>query len=269
MSEAILTEDGTTETSVAAKPLILKLLVGCLALFLAAELAFFLVVVPMTSRVRLNIQGAPSIGYDELCSLAGISGTERWFSFDTAAVASRLMANPLFEAVSVEKSFPDRVLVTVTERVAVAVTFGTINGRTVPMEIDRTGVAFRIGQGCAQSNLPVLTGLTFENPVAGMRLNAQLKPLLEQVKALSDTNPALLSLVSEIKIEQKTFGGYDLVIYPVHTPVRVRTDKALNEASLQYMMLVLDVVKDISLDVDEIDIRAGTVAYRLRGNSVE
>jgi cell division protein FtsQ len=102
-----------------------------------------------------------------------------------------------------------------------------------------------------------------------MRLNAQLKPLLEQVKALSDTNPALLSLVSEIKIEQKTFGGYDLVIYPVHTPVRVRTDKALNEASLQYMMLVLDVVKDISLDVDEIDIRAGTVAYRLRGNSVE
>jgi hypothetical protein len=35
------------------------------------------------------------------------------------------------------------------------------------------------------------------------------------------------------------------------------------------MMLVLDVVDDMKLNIDEIDIRAGTVAYRERGTSRE
>lgn len=46
--------------------------------------------------------------------------------------------------------------------------------------------------------------------------------------------------------------------------VRVKTDRSLNEDALQYMMLVLDVVQDLELDVAEIDIRAGTVAYKIR-----
>jgi len=32
--------------------------------------------------------------------------------------------------------------------------------------------------------------------------------------------------------------------------------------------LVLDVVQDLELDVEEIDIRAGTVAYRVRGEQL-
>jgi hypothetical protein len=34
------------------------------------------------------------------------------------------------------------------------------------------------------------------------------------------------------------------------------------------MMLVLDVVKDLSLNIDEIDIRAGTVAYHVKGDKL-
>ena len=98
-----------------------------------------------------------------------------------------------------------------------------------------------------------------------MRLNPRLNSVLKDLSDLEAKNPVLLSSVSEIKIAQKTYGGYDLVVYPVHTRVRVRTDKALNEASLQYMMLVLDVVKDLSLNIDEIDIRAGTVVISCKG----
>jgi cell division protein FtsQ len=97
-----------------------------------------------------------------------------------------------------------------------------------------------------------------------MRLHEQLTPLLKQLHELESHNSVLLSSVSEIKIVPKPYGGYDLVIYPVHLPVRVKTDGALNEDALQYMMLVLDVVQDLELDVEEIDIRAGTVAYRVR-----
>ena len=114
----------------------------------------------------------------------------------------------------------------------------------------------------------MVTGLTFENPVAGMRLDARLKPLLESLSVIEAKNPLLLAAVSEIRIDEKPYGGFDLVIYPVNTPVKVRTDKALNEDELQYMMLVLDVVKDLDPSIDEIDIRAGTVAYRSKGETL-
>jgi cell division protein FtsQ len=268
MSETLILDTEEIRHSEDWKPFALKVSIGLLVFFLVAEFAFYMIVVPMTSRIRLTVSGSTTIGYDELCSAAGISGSEKWISFNTANVASRLAANPLFESVMVEKKFPDTVCVTVKERVPVAVTFGTINGRTVPIEIDQSGIAFRIGALPENNNLPLVTGITFENPVPGMRLNAQLKSLFSQLSDLESRKSLLLASISEIKIVQKTYGGYDLVVYPVHTPVRVRTDKALNEDALQYMMLVLDVVKDMKLAVDEIDIRAGTVAYRVKGEQL-
>ena len=44
--------------------------------------------------------------------------------------------------------------------------------------------------------------------------------------------------------------------------------RCMHQDRLQYMMLVLDVVQDLALDIDEIDIRAGTVAYRLKGEQL-
>ena len=268
MSETYVVETGKTHEAEDWKSILFKILIVILGVFLMAELAFYVVVVPATSTIKLTIQGAPAMGYDELCSLAGLTGNEKWIRFDTAATASILASNPLFESVSVEKKFPDRVTISLVERIPVAVALGTINGRTVPVEIDKAGVVFRIGGLANGSSLPLVTGLTFDNPVAGMRLNVRLKPLLQDLADLEAKNPALLSSVSEIKINEKTYGGYDLVVYPVHTQIRVLTDKALNEDTLQYMMLVLDVVKDMSLAIDEIDIRAGTVSYRLKGEQL-
>lgn len=268
MSEAYVVENTKTGHAEDWKPYLLKILIVVLIVFLLSEFVFYLIVVPSTSLIRLTVQGAPTIGYDEMCAMSGLSGHEKWINFNSAATASRLASNPLFESVIVEKKFPDRVCIQVTERVPVAVAFGSVNGRTVPVEIDRSGVAFRIGSASNTANLPLITGLTFENPVPGMKLNAQLRPLLRQLAELEAKNPVLLASVSEIKIEAKTYGGFDLVVYPVHTQIRVRTDKALNEEALQYMMLVLDVVHDMALNIDEIDIRAGTVAYRLKGEQL-
>lgn len=268
MSEAVIVDSGKIESGEDWKALILKILIGMLIVFLAAEFIFYLVVVPFTSRVRVTIEGMPDVGYDEICAMSGITGNEKWMNFNAAETAARLAANPLFEYVSVEKKFPDTVVINVKERTPVAVSLGMINGRTVPMEIDHAGVVFRIGQVHPDENLPIITGLTFENPVAGMRLHPEFHSFLENLKKIELHNPVLLSSISEIKIDEKTYGGYDLIIYPVHTPIRVRTDKTLNEDSLQYMMLVLDVVKDMALNIDEIDIRAGTVAYRVKGDLI-
>ena len=42
------------------------------------------------------------------------------------------------------------------------------------------------------------------------------------------------------------------------------TDRSLNEEALKYMMVVLDVVKQLGSDVCEIDLRYGSVSYRTK-----
>lgn len=264
MSETYVEQGAKTQRLVDWRHTALKVLIGVLVVFLMAEFAFYLLVVPATSLVRLTVNGSTSVGHDQMCSLAGISGNERWIHINSASIAANLARQPLFESVTVEKQFPDKLVISVVERVPVAIALGTVGDTTVPVSIDASGIVFRVGAYPSNESLPLITGLQIDDPVAGMRLHTGLKPLLSQLRDLESRNSVLLSSISEIKIEEKTYGGFDLVIYPVHTPVRVRTDKALNEDALQYMMLVLDVVQELALDVEEIDIRAGTVAYRLR-----
>ena len=104
-----------------------------------------------------------------------------------------------------------------------------------------------------------------------MKVHKKLVPLFKQLDLLQKKNPALLSEISEMKIEQKKYGGFDLILYPVQTPVKVRTDSTLNEERLQYMILTLDVIRDfdMSAKIEELDVRAGTASYRLRGEADE
>ena len=102
-------------------------------------------------------------------------------------------------------------------------------------------------------------------------MHKQLVPLFKQLDLLQKKNPVLLSEISEIKIEQKKYGGFDLILYPVQTQVKVRTDSTLNEERLRYMMLALDVIQKFGLtaEIEELDVRAGTASYRLRGEANE
>ncbi len=264
MSEAFVLESGRKHSVFGT---VLKILCISLLVVLFLVAACYLLIAPSASYISIEVEGNVHIGIEELTSIAGIKPGEKWNDFEPARAEARLSAHPLFEKAEVAKKFPDRVVISVTERVPVAVAIGNYNGRSVPVEIDRNGLIFRIGATEETGSLPLITGLNMTSPEAGSSLNSQLQPLLHQLEILEKENPRLLSSISEIKIEPKTYGSYDLVLYPVHTPVPVRTDKALNEDALQYMMLVLDVVKDLDIDVKELDIRAGTVAYTLNDKS--
>jgi len=191
MYESIVIGDVKPKTFLELKPNLLKILVGVLILFLFIEFIFYIIIVPTTSQIHLTLSGASTLGYDELCSIARISNQEKWITFNAAVTASKLASNPLFESVFVEKKFPDKVIINLKERETVAIAFGTIKGRTVPMEIDRNGIAFKIGKTPVNQNIPLITGLVFENPVPGMRLHSALKPLLEQLYLLENRNPVL------------------------------------------------------------------------------
>ncbi len=247
---------------------LVKILCAVILCIIVVVALCYLIVAPVSSYVSVVVHGQSQISIEEIMSIAGITPDTKWSEFDASAAEDKLSAHPLFSVASVSKKLPDRVVVSVKERVPVVVAIGNFEGRAVPVEIDRDGMIFRVGATSQVSSLPLITGINMENPVPGSSLSAQLRPLLRQIETLVNENPRLIASVSEIKIAPKAYGSYDLVLFPEHTNISVRTDRALNADALQYMMLVLDVVKDLGIDVKEIDIRAGTVAYTLNENAV-
>ena len=250
---------------------VLKIVIIILLTFLIGETIFYLFVLPFVSTAKIQISGTGAISEEGLKKAAGLTGTEKWGRLNTDTLSRRLTAYPLVAEAKVTKKYPDKVLIEIAERKPVGVLLATVGGRTVPMEIDKTETVFKTASKKGQPELPVISGLSFQTIRAGMKVHKQLVPLFKQLDLLQKKNPVLLSEISEIKIEQKKYGGFDLILYPVQTQVKVRTDSTLNEERLRYMMLALDVIQkfDLSAEIEELDVRGGTASYRLRGETDE
>ena len=52
------------------------------------------------------------------------------------------------------------------------------------------------------------------------------------------------------------------MMYPLQSKVRFLTDRTLTEETLQYMMVVLDIIESVEPDVTEVDMRYGTISYK-------
>ncbi|MGP1414399.1 MAG: cell division protein FtsQ/DivIB [Treponema sp.] len=244
---------------------ILKSVLILILVALIFELIFYFIVLPSISnaRIMLNLTGS-SLTEREVVGMIGLNGETKWINIDASKIKESLMREPLVESVSVTKKFPDKLFVDVVERQPVAVSFVNIGGTTLPLEIDKEGVVFRIGWNEKVPLLTIVSGLNFQNPRVGMKLSYKLSSLFSRLDAISKTNPILLSGISEIKIREKKFGDYDLIMYPIHTKVKVFADKDFSDKTLSRMMLVLDIVHDetVSRELEYVDIRGTNVVYK-------
>lgn len=245
------------------KSIIIKFFIVTFVLFLIGEAVFYAIVLPYNSIASVKVSGCYDLTSVEVKKLAGIDKNTKWFNINSVEISKRLVSYPSIASATVEKKFPDKVSIKILERKAVAVSFIEVDGRMIPMEIDGHGVVFRIGSPIIKPNLPIITGLTFKNPREGMQINEKLSQLFMQLDVLQKKHPVLLNEISEIKIQPKKYGGYDLIVYPLRSRLSVITNKSLTEESLQYMMLIIDVVKDISLDkgIIGIDLRGANAVY--------
>ena len=250
---------------------LLKIVILLVLIFLAGNSIYYLFILPFNSTAKIQLSGIDTILEADLKKAIGLTGTEKWGKLDKDALLHRITSYPLVAEARVVKKYPDKVLIEITERKPVGMLLATVGGRTIPMEIDKTGTVFKIASKKDRQELPIISGLSFQTIRAGMKVHKQLVPLFRQLDLLQKKNPALLSEISEMKIEQKKYGGFDLILYPVRTQVKVRADSTLNEDRLQYMMLTLDVIRelDLSSKIEELDVRAGTASYRLRGEANE
>jgi cell division protein FtsQ len=242
---------------------VMKLFFFVTIICLAIELVWLLGIGPFRPFSRLEIIGAENITKEEILARAGFTADLSFISADVNAMEEALAGIVSVESARVFKHLPGRLQIIIEERHPVASAFVNLDGRTVPVLIDSQGVVYQIG-GAVKNEflsgvLPVISGLDIKAPYLGEKLPGMYIPLLEDIERLKDSKPNLLKLISEIKINQKSFGNFDLILYPIHKKIKVRLND-LNEDRLQFNLLLIDLLSDES-GIESFDSRSGIASY--------
>jgi cell division protein FtsQ len=256
-------EKNTVTSDKKTKILFIVFLVLCAAFFI--EIVVYKLVLPSMGKPKITYSGEKKISVEELGTLIAPMKNLNWFSFSPEEAVSILSSNAAIDSVTVSKHFPDKITISIVEREPVAMTFISLNGRSVPFQIDKNGVLFLCTEtGLSDGSIPIISGLPVDHLSEGMRIPSKYLTLIDQIAHIQTLPQKYFAAISEICVVPKEYGNYELMLIPSKSRTRVLTDRALNEDALQYMMVVLDVVNSIEPNVSEIDLRYGSVSYSTR-----
>lgn len=230
--------------------------------FVTGGLIWIFCISPCMVPVKAEVKSFPGFDRAEALNIAGIGPASAYISVNAHEAERRLSEYYLVESAKVIKRFPDRLSVFLEPRRAVAVVFARINGRMRPVYFDRYGVAIGMGNGAKESPswLPIVSGvLDSDKPVKpGTKISAAYLPLFSRIGAISDEDPKIWQAISEIGVVNKDNNLYDLVLYPVHDPIRLRMRSDIGKDSIYYALLMFDVCRQFGDAVPaEIDVRSG------------
>lgn len=247
-----------------------KIIAAIFVVLLLCELCVYFFVIPCLDRVEISWSGLSSYSKESMDRVIGAVSNKKFMNFSVNEAKSLVMSVPGIESVKVSKRFPNKVYIQVTERKAVAMTFVSANGRTIPVEIDKNGVLFNTSSTSASADLslPLISGIPVENIPEGMRIPQKYRALMEQIDKIRSLSQNYFAAISEIHVIPKEYGNYELVLYPIHSRTRILTGRQLSEESLQYMLIALDAVNRLekNKEVEEIDLRYGSVTYRTKSD---
>ena len=224
---------------------------------------------PEVTRVaKVTVHGMSVVSENEIVDALLLSSRINLVNANTPAMEARILLNPKIAKARIRRSFPDRLVVNITERVPVACVLISEEIGTKSIAIDAQGVAFAcVDQAnSAFKNLPVLSGIRFEHFQPGQRLPSFLVPLLGDIAELSKLSPSPLEAFSEIKIQKITDSEAELLLYPSGRTVPIRMPSRLNQSNLGQALLVLDILssREGGDKVEEIDFRTGTIVYKTK-----
>jgi cell division protein FtsQ len=231
-------------------------------IFITGGLIWIFCISPCMVPVKAEVKSFSGFGRADVLDIAGIGPGATYISVNAGEAERRLAEYYLVESAKVVKRFPDRVSVFLEPRRAVAVVFTRINGRIKPVYFDRYGVAIGMGNGTGEipSWLPVVSGVLDDNrPVKpGTRVSAAYFPLFERIGAISDDDPKIWQAISEIGIAGRDNGLYDLILYPIHDPIKLRMRSDISKDGIYYALLMFDVCRQFGDTMpSEIDVQSG------------
>jgi cell division protein FtsQ len=247
----------------------LKRFIMIAALILGAELIWLLLISPCMPLSKVDVMGLPELDKAAVLTAAGIGTHSSYMSVNSRAAEKALESLCQVGSAKVIKRFPDSVRIILEGRKAVAISLVSMDNRICPVFFDREGVVFKVGTvwpepETVSAALPIISGLVFEQNPLGTRLAPIFHKLFSGIEIIGNSAPELLAAISEIRINRKVYDGYDLILYPVHSPIRIRLDADLDENKLRYVLLMIDVMAARRDPIGEIDFRSDTASYTVK-----
>jgi cell division protein FtsQ len=241
-------------------------------IFITGGLIWIFCISPCMVPVKVDVKSFSGFSRAEVLNIAGIGSGAVYISVNTGETERRLAEYYLVESAKVVKRFPDRLSIFLEPRRAVATVFARINGRIRPVYFDRYGVAIGMGSGTGDipSWLPVVSGVLDDNRMVrpGTKIPAAYLSLFERIGTISDEDPKIWQAISEIGVVKKDNDLYDLVLYPVHDPIKLRMRSDISKDGIYYALLMFDVYRQFGDAVPgEIDIRSGIGIVNARETS--
>jgi cell division protein FtsQ len=243
----------------------LKALFVVIALILVVELIWLFGVKAALPLSTVKISGIPELDRSFVLLQGGIDSRSSFITVNAQAVEEALAELTQVASARVIKRYPDGLEIVLAPSKPAALSLVSIDGRLRPVYFDKQGVIIRIGKDIREkdraADIPIVSGIIFEEPRLGARLPAMFEPFFSRLEELNEAVPELLAAISEIRVQRKAYDGFDLLLFPVHNQVRFRLESELNEDTLRYMLLMIDVFVSQGLTVEEVDLRTGTASY--------
>lgn len=237
-------------------------------LFCALAAAASIALPSLTKIKSIRISGLERLTENAIVSAIGAIGDESLLTLNLKKIKARIEQNPQVAWVHVYRILPSTLGVEVHERSAVAVIlFSSDQGSKLAL-IDGEGTAFALveAENSQVPNLPVVSGVHFEQFQPGQRLPDMLKPLFADLQKIQNEAPELLSAFSEIRIVRISEYSAELLLYPVHMKTAVRMPLRLSADALRNSLVVLDILnsRGYGNQPSEIDFQSGTVVYQTK-----
>ncbi len=267
MSNAYTLHRRTPEKNEAFARRLLTVLATVLAVGLALYLAARLFALPALAIRHVVVESDLSVSETEVLGLAGLLGGDYYHSLSTSAIEKRLEENPLVRKARVQKVFPGTLRITLSRREPVALVIADSGGRSVPLLVDREGLAFKVGSTGEDVDLPVISGIAVDNPAPGTQLPAGLSTLFSDLAALRSRSPSLYRLLSEVHVVSGgTAVGHEYLLYLLSSPVHIRAAGGIDDTLLKYSLMVIDLLSNQGTlkKIGELDFRGAEVVYRMK-----
>jgi len=144
------------------------------------------------------VRGCKELTEKEILTLAAVRPSANILAVNPDAIARRIRSNPWIKEVHIGRELPDRLVIVVRERTAVAL----LQREGSLSVLDSDGAPFKKLESGDELNLPVLTGV-----VSGGRINdALVKQSIALLNYLAGANaPPAIGTVSEVH-GSETFG---------------------------------------------------------------
>jgi cell division septal protein FtsQ len=243
-------------------------ILAAFALFCVLAAAAAVVLPRLTKIESIRISGLETLTENAILSAIGSIGDKSLLTLNLKEVKARIEQNPRVAQARVFRMLPSALGVDIRERSAVAVIMLSSEQGSKLALIDGEGTAFALvdADDSKSPDLPVISGIQFEQFQPGQRLPDMLRPLFADLQKIRNESPELLVAFSEIRIVRNSEYSAELLMYPVHMKTAVRMPLRLSADALRNSLVVLDILRSRGYgnQPSEIDFQSGTVVYQTK-----